>query len=286
MRALLAVSRWIDAGHAPDRPVGGVADRRRRAHQRRQRPRPQDLRHQLERLARVAVVAVRRRVPAGRAVDARAQRAHPHRHREQRFPRWLRNAIEIIGHVFFLLPMAALVAYTSWPFFVALVRAERAVVELRRPAAVAGEVSHPARLRAPVRAGAVRADQAHRHHQRRSARRRARRRHIRRPRRALRRISQVPDAAQRQSPPRRHPARRASRGAGRRCSSSSPQNLAPIMFVALVVFLLLGYPVAFSLAAVGLIFFVVGVELAPLLGRRHQPLVAAAATRCPIASSA
>jgi len=41
------------------------------------------------------------------------------------------------------------------------------------------------------------------------------------------------------------------------------QNLAPIMFVALVLFLLLGYPVAFSLGAVGLAFFVVGVELAP-----------------------
>ena len=40
--------------------------------------------------------------------------------------------------------------------------------------------------------------------------------------------------------------------------------MAPIMFVALILFLLLGYPVAFSLAAVGLIFFVVGVELAPL----------------------
>jgi TRAP-type mannitol/chloroaromatic compound transport system permease large subunit len=44
------------------------------------------------------------------------------------------------------------------------------------------------------------------------------------------------------------------------------QNLAPIMFLALIGFLLLGYPVAFSLAAVGLIFFVVGVELAPYSG--------------------
>jgi len=42
------------------------------------------------------------------------------------------------------------------------------------------------------------------------------------------------------------------------------QNLAPIMFVALVVFLLLGYPVAFSLAANGLLFFFIAVELAPL----------------------
>ena len=44
------------------------------------------------------------------------------------------------------------------------------------------------------------------------------------------------------------------------------QNMAPIMFVCLVAFLLIGYPVAFSLAAVGLVFFVVGVELAPLSG--------------------
>ena len=41
------------------------------------------------------------------------------------------------------------------------------------------------------------------------------------------------------------------------------ENLAPIMFLALVVVLLLGYPVAFSLGAVGLMFFVAGVELAP-----------------------
>ena len=41
-------------------------------------------------------------------------------------------------------------------------------------------------------------------------------------------------------------------------------NIAPIMFAALVIFLLLGYPVAFSLAAVGLGFFLIGVELAPL----------------------
>ncbi len=42
------------------------------------------------------------------------------------------------------------------------------------------------------------------------------------------------------------------------------QNMAPIMFVSLVVFLLAGYPVAFSLAANGLLFFVFGVFLAPM----------------------
>ena len=39
------------------------------------------------------------------------------------------------------------------------------------------------------------------------------------------------------------------------------QNMAPIMFAALVVFLLLGYPVAFSLAANGIFFGIVGIQL-------------------------
>ena len=37
--------------------------------------------------------------------------------------------------------------------------------------------------------------------------------------------------------------------------------MAPIMFGALVIFLLLGYPAAFSLGAVGLIFGLIGIEL-------------------------
>ena len=40
-------------------------------------------------------------------------------------------------------------------------------------------------------------------------------------------------------------------------------EMAPIMFASLIIFLLLGYPVAFSLAANGLIFFALGVWLAP-----------------------
>jgi TRAP-type mannitol/chloroaromatic compound transport system permease large subunit len=40
-------------------------------------------------------------------------------------------------------------------------------------------------------------------------------------------------------------------------------NLAPIMFLSLIVLLLLGYPVAFSLAANGLLFFFIAVELSP-----------------------
>jgi TRAP-type mannitol/chloroaromatic compound transport system permease large subunit len=44
------------------------------------------------------------------------------------------------------------------------------------------------------------------------------------------------------------------------------QNMAPIMFASLIIFLLFGYPVAFSLAASGLVFFAIGVELAPFSG--------------------
>ena len=40
-------------------------------------------------------------------------------------------------------------------------------------------------------------------------------------------------------------------------------ELAPIMFVSLILFLLMGYPAAFALSANGLLFFVIGVWLAP-----------------------
>jgi len=42
------------------------------------------------------------------------------------------------------------------------------------------------------------------------------------------------------------------------------QNLAPIMFLGLIVFLLMGFPVAFSLGACGLFFGFIGVELGVL----------------------
>ncbi|TSE06211.1 TRAP transporter large permease subunit [Mesorhizobium intechi] len=43
-------------------------------------------------------------------------------------------------------------------------------------------------------------------------------------------------------------------------------NMAPIMFASLIIFLLIGYPVAFSLAANGLMFFFIGVLLSPYSG--------------------
>ena len=38
-------------------------------------------------------------------------------------------------------------------------------------------------------------------------------------------------------------------------------NMAPLMFVGLIVVMLFGYPAAFSVAAVGLLFGLIGVEL-------------------------
>ncbi|MFA6019925.1 MAG: TRAP transporter large permease subunit [Rhodospirillales bacterium] len=49
-------------------------------------------------------------------------------------------------------------------------------------------------------------------------------------------------------------------------------NMAPLMFAALVVFLLLGYPVAFALAANGLIFAILGIELGLLPAALLQAL--------------
>ncbi len=49
-------------------------------------------------------------------------------------------------------------------------------------------------------------------------------------------------------------------------------NMAPIMFSALIVFLLIGYPVAFSLAAVGMVFGLVGIELGLLTPNLLQAL--------------
>ena len=33
------------------------------------------------------------------------------------FPKWLKNTVEVVGHVFFLMPMALVMLYTSVPFF-------------------------------------------------------------------------------------------------------------------------------------------------------------------------
>src|SRR4051812_30584018 len=50
------------------------------------------------------------------------------------------------------------------------------------------------------------------------------------------------------------------------------QNMAPIMFASLVIFLLLGYPVAFALAANGIFFGLIGIQLGLLEPSLFQAL--------------
>src|SRR5512138_2714594 len=49
-------------------------------------------------------------------------------------------------------------------------------------------------------------------------------------------------------------------------------NIAPLMFLALIVTMLLGYPVAFALAAVGIVFGFIGIELGLLQSTLFQAL--------------
>jgi hypothetical protein len=52
------------------------------------------------------------------------------------------------------------------------------------------------------------------------------------------------------------------------------ENLAPVMFASMVIFLLLGYPVAFALAANGIVFGLLGIDLGllqPSLFRHARP---------------
>ena len=56
--------------------------------------------------------------------------------------------------------------------------------------------------------------------------------------------------------------------------------MAPLMFAALVVFLLLGYPVAFALAAIGLSFGFLGIELGLLHPSCCKPCRSASSASC------
>ena len=71
-------------GQPLPRPRSDVVHPRRHPGQRRQCHHPQGLRHQLQRLARAAMVSVRLGFPRRRLLHAAAQRAHPDRHPLQR----------------------------------------------------------------------------------------------------------------------------------------------------------------------------------------------------------
>src|SRR5215203_942627 len=223
----------------------------------------------LERLARAAVVPVRRRVHAVRGLDPAGERAHPHRHRLE--PAVVPDPQHRRDDRAPVLP-AALRRRHDLPLdavLPALGAVRRGLDERRRPADLARQGPHPARLH-PARPAVVQRD---READRRHARRAARRPPEREPSRRRRGRGGTPTRRHRGRHQSRHPERRGGALAGpTRPRTPVPEppmaeliaaNLAPIMFAALVVFLLLGYPVAFALAANGLLFFVLAVELAP-----------------------
>ena len=56
--------------------------------------------------------------------------------------RW-RDVIDVVGHLFFLLPLTIVMIITSVPFFLRSFLTQRAVDECGRPAAMAGQVPDP-----------------------------------------------------------------------------------------------------------------------------------------------
>ena len=82
-------------------------------------------------------------------------------------PKRVRDWIDIIGHLFFLIPTALVLTYLGWPFF------WRSLLQNEQSTNAGGLPVYPSKLLIPLglhassRPGRVRADQAHRHPQRR-----------------------------------------------------------------------------------------------------------------------
>ena len=64
-------------------------------------------------------------------------------------PKWLRNTIDVVGHAFFLLPLAFIMVMTGIPFFLKSF-ASMSSRECRRPAAMAVQGAGHDRIRAAV----------------------------------------------------------------------------------------------------------------------------------------
>ena len=82
------------------------------------------------------------------------------------FPKRVRDWIDVFGHVFFLIPMAFVMFYLSWPFFWrSLLQNEQSTNAGGLPV-YPSEATDPAGVHIPALAGLLGADQAHGHHQR------------------------------------------------------------------------------------------------------------------------
>src|SRR3989441_6798306 len=227
-----APHRCAERAHRPDRVL---ARARHGAGKRRQCHVPLCAFHRLERVARAAVVSIRRGIPALLRIHAAAQRAYPDRrdHGPPVAPR-----ADVDRHRRHALLPAADGSLYHLAFLADIherLEQQRDLRQRGRPDPLAGAPSGSGRLLPAVAAGALRADQAHR-------------------------LPEEPDSGS--AGKARSPA-----GTGHRARRSRQMtqfliaNMAPLMFAALVVFLLFGYPVSFALAAIGLSFGFLGIEL-------------------------
>ena len=155
--------------------------------------------------------------------------------------------IDIFGCVFFLLPMALVIMWLSWPVFM------DAYTRHEMSGDAGGLVRWPVKLLIPVGFFLL----------------------------ALQGVSElikriafllglIPDPVEKRDVP--VALAIAARRSRNEMTAFLVANMAPLMFAALVVFLLLGYPVAFSLAANGLLFGFIGIELGLLTPALLQAL--------------
>src|SRR6266571_2777757 len=212
-----------------------LARARHGAGERRQRHVPLRFLDCLQRLARAAVVSVRRGLPALLRIHAAAQRAYPDR-RDRRQPVAPRPDVDRhLRHAFLPAADGDLCHVALLADIHERLEQQRDLRQRRRADPVAGAASCSRGLLPALAAGRLGADQTHR-------------------------LSQGSDPRSpgeaRGAPRARHRARRS-----RQMTQLLIAYMAPLMFAALVVFLLLGYPVSFALAAIGLSFGFLGIEL-------------------------
>ena len=131
--------------------------------------------------------------------------------------------IDIVGVVLFLLPICIILIHFTWPWFVEFLAHSRDLVERGRARSLAGEAAAAGRICADGGAGRFGNHQA--------------------------------DRGTCELPAGRVHLRKAA------AMNFVRDNMAPLMFGGLILFMLIGYPAAFSLAAVGLFFGFIGIDL-------------------------
>ena len=84
----------------------------------------------------------------------------------QMLPKRVRDSIDVVGHVVFLMPLCIIMIITGGPFFMRSVEINEQSGNAGGPAAMAGQIADHHRIHVPAGPGHFRTDQAHRRHAR------------------------------------------------------------------------------------------------------------------------